>query len=149
MESETLRGTFRFFDSLADDEIDFFLNCCEKRTLADKDILFSEGDNENFVAFLVRGKIIIKKKSGLKGNYTVVGIFDKGSVVGELCLLTDNPRTVTAQAREHTDLIILTSSNFEKLLGVNSTLGIKLLKQIFLITSKRLKKSYDRIASIF
>lgn len=79
----------------------------------------------------------------------IVGTFGRGSVTGELCLLTDNLRSVTAVAIEPVEGLILTSKNFEMLLSRNPVLGLSLLKRIFIITTRRLNQSYDRLASVF
>ena len=79
----------------------------------------------------------------------IVGTFDTGTVVGELCLLTDQPRSVSAIILEPVDLLILSSENFERLIAEHPMMGLRLLKHIFLVTSKRLNRSYDRMASIF
>ena len=79
----------------------------------------------------------------------IVGVYTPGSVVGELCLLTDNPRSVTAEVIEPADLVILHSQKFEEMILQFPLVGLSLLKHIFIATSKRLTKSYERIASIF
>ena len=79
----------------------------------------------------------------------IVGTFARGTVVGELCLLTDHARSVTAEVLEPVEIVVLTSKNFEMLMTEKPLLGLKLLKHIFLVISKRLNRSTDRIARIF
>jgi len=146
---ERLRGEFKFFKTLSDDELSSFLGFCENKKVAAGDTLWQEGDSDNYAAFILSGKLGIKKKTAFEGKYMIVGTFDNGTVVGELCLLTDQPRSVTAIVIESVDLVMLSSVNFEKLIIEQPLLGLKLLKHIFMVTSRRLKGSYDRIASIF
>ena len=91
----------------------------------------------------------IKKKTEFKDKYMIVGTFSEGTVVGELCLFTDNLRSVTAEIIEPVYLVLLTSKNFERLLVKNPLLGLNFMKYIFIIITKRLNKTYDRIASMF
>lgn len=144
-----LKRQFRFFNTLSDDEIGFFLEFCESRQVEAGEDLWHEGDSDNYAAFIVSGKLGIKKRTEFEGKYMIVGTFDRGTVVGELCLLTDKARSVSAVILETSDLLILTSVNFERLITEHPMIGLKLLKHIFIVTSKRLSRSYDRMASIF
>lgn len=149
MLSDKMKKEFRFFKSLSDDELLAFLSFCENRQVPAGETLWREGDDENYAAFIVSGQLGIKKKTEFAGKYMIVGTFGKGTVIGELCLLTDNLRSVTAEIIESADLVVLTSENFKRFLTNHPMLGLKLLKHIFIITSKRLNKSYDRIACLF
>ena len=144
-----LKANFTFFNALTDDEVISFLYYCENMQVDAGENLWVEGDTDNYAAFIISGKMGIKKRTEFEGKYMIVGTFDKGTVVGELCLLTEKVRSVTAKILESADILILSSQNFEKLITDNPMLGLKLLRHIFLITSKRLSRSYDRMASIF
>jgi CRP/FNR family cyclic AMP-dependent transcriptional regulator len=144
-----MRKEFRFFNSLSDRELDDFLGFCETRQMPAGKTLWQEGDQDNYAAFIVSGRLGIKKKTEFAGKHVIVGTYEQGSVVGELCLLTDNARSVTTEILEPADLVILSSEKFEDLVIRHPALGLKLLKNIFLTTCRRLNKSYDRIAAIF
>jgi CRP-like cAMP-binding protein len=144
-----LKANFKFFNTLTDDEVDSFLHFCENRQVDAGENLWVEGDTDNYAAFIISGKMGIKKRTEFVGKYVIVGTFEKGTVVGELCLLTEKVRSVTAKILEPVDVLILSSQNFEKLITDYPMLGLKLLRHIFLVTSKRLSRSYDRMASIF
>ena len=140
---------FKFFNTLADDELRTFLGFCESKHICEGQTIWNEGDEYHYAAFIVSGKVGIKKRTEFEGKYMIVGTFGSGTVVGELCLLMDKPRSVTAVVLETVDIVILSSDNFELLLTGNPKLGLKLLKHIFIITSERLNRSTDRIARIF
>ena len=144
-----LRGNFKFFNTLTDDELSTILGFCETKQIGKGEILWKEGDEYHYAAFIVSGKVGIKKRTEFEGKYMIVGTFGSGTVVGELCLLTDRPRSVTAEVLEPVDSILLSSENFERLLTQHTKLGMKLLKHVFIITSERLNRSTDRISRIF
>jgi CRP-like cAMP-binding protein len=144
-----MKEVFRFSKALSDDEVKAFLSFCEYRQGGSGDTLWREGDSDNYAVFVISGKLGIKKKTEFEGKYMIVGTFARGTVVGELCLLTDHLRSVTAVVLEPVDIVILTSKNFEMLITEQPSLGLKLLKHIFLVISNRLKRSTDRIAKIF
>lgn len=144
-----LKEKFNFFGTLTDDELHDFLRFCDTGHAETGDILWREGDNYTYATFIISGKIGIKKKTEFEGKHMILGTFSSGTVVGELCLLIDKPRSVTAEVLDNIDTVTLTSEQFEQLLTRNPKLGLKLLKHIFLVTSQRLTRSTDRIAKIF
>ncbi len=113
------------------------------------EIIWNEGDDDNQAAFILKGKLGIKKMTEFSNRHIIVGTYSAGSVVGELCLLTDNKRAVTAEAITDVELLLLSNDRFEQLIKAYPELGLKLLRSLFKMTSKRLTKSYERIASIF
>lgn len=149
MLAESVRNEFNFFKELTDEELSQFLSFCETRQAKAGEMLWKQGDDVNYAAFILSGLICIRKMTKFEGKFVAVGFFEKGSVVGELCLLTNNKRSVNAEAVEPCELLIMSSENFEKLLVKYPLLGLKLLKHIFVLTTKRLNSSYERIASVF
>ncbi|NOY52740.1 MAG: cyclic nucleotide-binding domain-containing protein [Deltaproteobacteria bacterium] len=144
-----LQKNFRFFSTLREEEVEDFMEFCDYRKKPAGTMIWREGDEDNSAAFIVSGRLGIKKKTEFEGKHVIVGTYGQGSVVGELCLLTDNARSVSAEIIEPAEIVILSNRNFEKLLSKHPMLGLKLLKHIFLTTSARLRRTYDRIASIF
>ncbi len=147
--SEKMKEEFKFFKTLSDDELRAFVSFCKHRQVESGLNLWSEGDSDNYAAFIISGKIGIKKRTEFEGKYMIVGTFAKGTVVGELCILTDQARSVTAVILEPIDIAMLSSKDFEKLIEEYPMLGLKLLRHIFLVMSKRLNRSTERMASIF
>lgn len=149
MPAEALCRNFECFQGFEPPELDNILKFCEQVTVPAGETLWTEGYGENYAAFILDGKLGIKKETEFSGKNIVIGVYTAGSVVGELCLLTDKPRTVTAEVIEPVDMVILHSHKFEEMIEQHPLVGLRLLKHIFLSTSKRLTKSYERIASIF
>jgi CRP-like cAMP-binding protein len=144
-----MRETFSFFSNFADEDLSSFLSFCETKQLPKGGALWHEGETDNYAAFILSGQIGIKKKTEFDGKYVMVGKFSKGSVVGELCLLTNNVRSVTAEVLEPVEVVILTSENFEKLLAKHTHVGLTIMKSLFVTAAKRLRSSTQRIASMF
>ncbi len=147
--SDRMKEVFKFFKMLSDDEVQAFLGFCENKRVDAGETLWREGDSDNYAAFVVSGKLGIKKRTEFEGKYMVVGTFARGTVVGELCLFTDRQRSVTAAVLEPVEIVVLTSRNFERLISEHPMLGLKLLRHIFMVISNRLNTSTDRIAKIF
>lgn len=140
---------FAFFRNLPEGEISHLMKFCTHHKATAGEIIWHEGDNDNQAAFILNGKLGIKKMTEFSNRHIIVGTYSAGSVVGELCLLTDNERAVTAEAITDVELLLLSNDCFEQLIKSHPELGLKLLRGLFKMTSKRLTKSYERMASIF
>jgi len=149
MPATQLQGKFECFRAFGPTEMGAILGFCEHVTVPAGEVLWNEGYGENYAAFILQGKIGIKKQTEFDGRHVVVGIYTAGSVIGELCLLTDKPRTVSAHALDPSELVVLHNHKFEALIEHHPLVGLRLLRHIFLSTSRRLTKSYERIASMF
>jgi CRP/FNR family transcriptional regulator len=141
--------TFSFFGHLPQEEISQLLPFFTRHHAKTGEILWHEGDDDNQAAFIISGKLGIKKKTEFSSRHIIVGTYSAGSVVGELCLLTESRRAVTAEVINDVYLLMLSNEKFEQLISAHPVLGLKLLRGLFKMTSKRLTKSYERIASIF
>lgn len=138
--------TFSFLTLEELARISGYLTC---KSVASGETLWLEGDPCDYVAVIVSGRVEIKKETGLKGNSLVLGIYGEGNFVGELCILDDNPRAVTAVALEDTSLVLIMRDHFEQLNAEFPDLGGKIMKGILLSVSKRLRGAFDRLVSIF
>lgn len=121
----------------------------KRREVKAGEVLFREGDPCDYLAYIVAGSLEIRKQTEFQGKQFILGLYGEGSLVGELCILDAVPRQVTATAKEDSTLIVLSRENFEKMLSDYPELGVKFLKGLLLAVSIRLRKSFDRISSIF
>jgi CRP-like cAMP-binding protein len=140
---------FSAFNGFSNDDIQGLCNYFQCREVPSGTILWREGEECEYAAFIVSGRIKVSKQTELKGNPVVMGIYGKGSYVGALCILDESPREVTAQALEDSSLVVIAKENFEKLLEQHPALAANLMKGMLLSLSRRLKNSFDRLVSIF
>ena len=113
------------------------------------DVLFREGDVCDYLAYIIAGRLEIKKATDFQGKEFILGIYGRGAIVGELCFLDGSPRPYTAVALEECTLVELSKENFDSMIAEVPELGIKFLKGLLLAASIRLRKSFDRMAAIF
>jgi len=137
------------FSFLCEENLSELTGYFQYKTVKSGEILWEEGDPCDYVAIISSGRVEIKKKTEFEGKYVVVGIYNRGAVVGALCILNSSPRAVTAVALEDVSLMIITPENFEKLITAKPELGIRLLKGMLLSVSIRLRKSFERLAKFF
>ncbi|WP_020676517.1 Crp/Fnr family transcriptional regulator [Geopsychrobacter electrodiphilus] len=144
-----IKSNFRFFQYLDDSErvvVGRYLECCE---VPAGTVLWQEGDESDAAAFVVEGKIEVKKATEFEDKHVIVGIYAEGSVVGELCLFSGDNRAETATALTNARLLKINDKNFEALLKEHPVIGGKLLKGMFLAVARRLRKSFERLAAVF
>lgn len=138
--------SFRFLET---GDLDFLAPFFTCRQVEAGEILWQEGEVCDFVLFIIEGRVSIKKETEFKGKQVIVGVYGKGTIVGEVCMLEYTPRAVTAVAMEDSYLLLLSRENLDRLLAADPAIGVKLLKGMLLTVSIRLRKSFDRLAAIF
>ncbi|MBE0598764.1 MAG: cyclic nucleotide-binding domain-containing protein [Desulfuromonadales bacterium] len=144
-----MKRELRFFSFMAEENLDQTAGYFECRQLPAGATLWQEGESGDFIAFVVSGRLEISKQTEFAGKPIVVGILSRGAMVGELSVLEGSPRSETAVVLDRLDLILLSRANLQRLLAERPPLGIHLLQGMLLTVSRRLTRSYERLASIF
>jgi len=144
-----MREDLSAFAFLSQDDLkktsDFFQ--CKK--FSSGEILWEEDDTCAYVAFIVSGRVQIYKKTKLKGNQVILGVYSKGAYVGVLCILDGSPRAVAAKAMEDVCVVVISKENFDKLSMKHPDISNALMKGMLMGVSKRLKSSFSRLLAVF
>jgi len=141
----SMKGEKSVFNFLSDGDLKNLSAFFENKNITAGENLWKEDDPFDYIAFIVSGKVEIKKETEYKGKNVIVGVYSKGA----LCILDDSLKKVTAVALEDVSLTIITQENLDKLIDTNPGLGAKLLKGMLLTVSDRLRKSFDRLTVFF
>ncbi len=139
-------GVFSF---LCSDDFSNISRFFEIKNVAAGEKLWSENDDCHYTAIIMSGSVEVSKKTGPKGQRVVVGIYGRGAIIGELCILDNSPRAVTAVTHEDVSILLITKKNFDTLINEYPELGVQLLKGMLYAVSKRLRGCFDRLVSIF
>ncbi|MBN2428169.1 MAG: cyclic nucleotide-binding domain-containing protein [Deltaproteobacteria bacterium] len=137
------------FYYLAENDLENMISYFKFKNIAQGETLWKEGEMSDQLAFIVGGKIKITKETEFKGREVVVGVFGKGTLAGELCILDGQPRATSASAMENSTLLLLSKDNFDKILAENPEAGMRLLKSLLLAASTRLRQAINRTAAMF
>lgn len=143
-----MQGKDNIFSYLSDDNLSELSNYMRCKNLSAGEMLWEEGSDCDYVAFIISGEIEVRKNLDF-GKQVLVGKYTKGAVVGELCILDDSPRAVTAIAHDDVRLAIIPRENFNILINKHPELGSMLLKGMLLSVSVRLRKSFERLSTFF
>ena len=111
-------------------------------------IVWNQGDHADFMGFLVRGKMVVKKQTSFPGKYILLAVLENGSIFGERSVVAPLDRSVTVIADEVSDTMLLSHANAQKIFLQEPALGVKLLKKILAITGSRLQGSGARLAEL-
>lgn len=140
-----LRSAFRFLD---EQEIDRFCSALEVRRVPPNGFLMEEGQSGDFMGFLKKGRLAVKKETHFPGKHILLAVLDPGSMVGEISALEGGRRNATVVALEESEVLILTRDRLDALLAADPILGVKVLKRIIQVLGLRLQKADDRLANL-
>jgi CRP/FNR family transcriptional regulator, cyclic AMP receptor protein len=138
-------GEKSVFNFLGNEDLENLSAFFESKNIPAGETLWKKEDPFDYIAFIVSGKVEIKKEMEFGDMNVIMGIYSRGA----LCILDDSLRKVTAVALEDVSLAIITQEKLDKLIDTNPGLGAKLLKSMLLTVSDRLRKSFDRIVAFF
>lgn len=92
---------------------------------------------------------MLSASSVVKGNQLIIAILTRGALVGELSIFDEHKRSATVEAVEETSILILRNDAFDALLRDYPEIGIRILKGFIRILSLRLRKTTERLTTIF
>ena len=144
-QAEDIKTAFKF---LSTEEIEELCSYLELREWPTDAVVMHEGDSEDYVGFLIEGKLAVKKKTGYWNKHIIIAILEKGAMVGEGAFIDSGPRSTTVIAMEPCRLLVLSVRKMDELILNNSLLAIKLMKRMLYIISIRLRKAGERISEV-
>lgn len=125
------------FQELNASEFLHLMAACDHRRLSAGEVVFSVGDIGDGMYGIVEGAVEIRN-----GERSIQR-FGPGTHFGEMSLLEDRARQVSAVAAEDTDLFVLTRRTFQGLMAQSPSVATRLLKQLVLMLAQRLRSAND------
>ncbi len=110
-------GTVPLFSELPRDDLDRLSNGIVELNMEKGDALFDEGDEADRAYVIAEGELEILKESA--GRNVRIAVSGPGDVVGEMALLTGEPRNAGAQALTPVRLIAIPRSCLEDVLATS------------------------------
>ena len=98
---------------LSEQDAHLLASITHHRTLEAGDILYAEGEQDNNLYVIVRGKVAVGKDEG--GRWMDIATLKEGAVAGEMSFVDGNPHTLTLKAIKPTEVLIINRDDFEKL----------------------------------
>jgi CRP/FNR family transcriptional regulator, cyclic AMP receptor protein len=137
--------TLPLFDAFKSDELDILARHMNHTEIMRGEHLFVEGDQGDFMCFVVRGLLDVLKKTTI-GDYRVITRLGKGNTIGEMSIIDKSTRSATVVARQPSVVIILTKKGFDILTGHYPSVGVTLLKKIMRLLSLNMRLTTSKLA---
>ncbi len=127
------------FSDLTRSELQTLAINCRERDFSAGARLLQQGET-GVGLFIITGGRVRVVQQGPSGDERDLGVFERGSVLGELSLLDDLPRTATVVAMEPTRALVIPVWDFRAALRESPEIAIKLLA----VLSRRVRAAEAR-----
>lgn len=146
--SSTIRHNVRqieLFSSLSDDEIDILVKHSRIRSLVEDEVLFHQGDDGDFFAIIIDGRIEITKHTEIETPVALASL-TCGDTLGEMALIDQETRSASAIAIEPTSVFLLSRKSFDMLVDQYPRCGTKLLRKLAIILCNHIRETSGQFA---
>lgn len=126
------------------DEVETIARYMSAEAFKKGEYIFKQGERQNFMVFIVEGKIDIIKESADALEMIVVTLLPS-TYFGEMSFVDDEPRSASAVAKEDALLLFLSTDNFERICVEHPRLGLKIVKNIAKLISQRLRMTTGKL----
>ena len=106
-------------------------------------VVFTEGDLGSEMYLICSGEVKLTRKTP-KGE-VVLATLGFGEFFGEMSVITNKPRTITAETVSDCRLNVISKDILETLVSSNPLVALSILKKLVL----RLENAYDQIGELF
>ena len=110
------------------------------------DVIFSEGDPGKALYIILDGSVEIVKRCGSEDKVLVT--LSAGSFFGELALIQESSRAVTARAETAAEVVMLARRDFLALLDLDPRVAAKITLAIARLLAMRVKAYSGRLREI-
>jgi len=142
---DALRG-WRLCRRLAPAEFEALAAIAERLELAAGDELFREGDAGDGVYLIVSGEVEVSKRT--RGGERSLARLGAGSVLGEMSLLTAEPRSASARAIAPVSVLRLAAPRFREMLDAGAGAALKIVAGIAEVLAQRLAATNAKLVEL-
>jgi CRP/FNR family cyclic AMP-dependent transcriptional regulator len=133
------------FGSLNRMQVDVVARYVKRRNLKAGGVLFHQWDKADYVCFIEQGSLEVLKKNGPE-EYQAVTTLRRGRSIGEMSVIDNFPRTATVRAYTNARVVLLTRTDFERLMVEHHDIGIEIIKGLARLMARNLHKTSSRLA---
>jgi CRP-like cAMP-binding protein len=136
------------FDNFTKDELIAIQEKVIHQVYSKGETVFSEGDNSRDLYVLTKGLMTVTIYLPERDRYKRVFTYSSGVVFGEMSFLDGSPRSADVLAHEEAEVFCLRYDDFELLCKQNFKIANKLLKNIALEISHRLRRTSNQVREL-
>lgn len=134
---------FEFFKFCSEEEIKEILGIISVKKVKKREVIFYEGDECQFIYFIVKGIIKVNKTTA-DGREQIVNMLATSDMFPHIGLFSGGLYPATTIAMEDSTLYALHVEDFKRILEVNPLLSIKLLQNM----ENKIRALQGRLANI-
>ncbi len=135
------------FRDFTEDELGLLAGYIKKQHLKPGQHLFRENQPREAVYLISNGKVELYKSTPM-GEEKRIALFGKNDFLGEGALLDEDPHSTSARAIEPTEMYIIGSSDFKKILEKHPYLSAKMLSSAARVIARRMRQTTTRVATL-
>ena len=136
------------FQNLSDEEIGEIVRLFKPATIKAGEVLVKEGDASQSMLIIESGQVAVVKSTH-QGDEKALAIIDAPTVIGELSLLDGTKRSATVRCAKDGQAWRVDRPDFEVLRQNYHPAAFKVLHNLGLMMSQRLRDTNSRIAEFF
>jgi CRP/FNR family transcriptional regulator len=138
MDERTLLKGIPLFAGMPGEQLQTLAGALKRRTYPRGALILHQGDPGDSLFIVVAGRVRIYTLSP-EGHELSVWICDEGDFFGEMALLSDEPRSASAEAMQATEILVLQRQAFRDYLLSNPAAAIHTIE----VLSKRLRSTTE------
>ena len=141
-----------FFRGIGKNHLSEIATLCQVRTYEPGERVFSQGDFGELLYIIAEGHIFLERSMDLgmrKGN-TVIGVLDKGRVLGCWSTLLGEPHNLMSSAicQKPTSLLVIKGTDLRDMMVSNNELGFILLEKLCFLLKDRIQGTLGAMEKI-
>ncbi|MGH7347944.1 MAG: diguanylate cyclase domain-containing protein, partial [Candidatus Rokuibacteriota bacterium] len=126
----TLLATVPLFRPLTTEQRDVLLNSATEQSFAPGHVLIRESDPPDRLFVILSGRVRVLEVAPDSPVELIVGELGEGELLGELSVLRNQPRSATVVAVERTHCLVISHSEFLRVLQSSAELAVSLLRML-------------------
>lgn len=142
-----LQRAFPSVRTLASDDARALLDVCTTVRLLENSLLFDEHDKPDAAYLVIDGRVRVER-SLESGRRVPLGRLGRGHIVGDMGMLTREPRSASAVIEDDVIALRLDADTYESLRAEGHPVALWVLGEMERRMSERIASTYDRIARL-
>ena len=140
---------FPFAGLLEKEELSYLGHLMERHCAKAGECLWREGDTDDRLGLIVRGRVKLLKEADNPKHPLVLGLFGPGALVIDLAFVEGLPRETSAYAVEDLEIFYLSRPQFARVLAERPMLGHRIFGETLVSFAEQLRHAYRRLAVFF
>ncbi len=137
---ELLKNVF-LFQQLDTMELLQFNKILKHKKVRKGEIVIREGENGDQMYIVKNGAVNVYVEDHRTKRRRLLAILGQGDHFGEIALFLDSPRSATVEARDDSELLVISRNEMERILSKDEKVAVKIYRAMVIALAERLRKT--------